>query len=155
MLFSFETYECSRDDKGRVLVPAKFRKENDALIEQGFVIKRSIYFPCLELYPKSEWDKQMEKLNRLNPFSKKSLEFKQAYTSGSRSIAIDNANRILIPKDLLIATSIGKSIVMNSLGDRYQIWDKDAYDKHIGTISENFDENYQDVIFQLDEINKL
>ncbi len=153
MFFSFESYNCSIDDKGRILIPAKFRKENESLLSEGFVLKRSIYFPCLELYPLSEWKKQLEKLNKLNPFAKKNLEFIQGYTAGVRIIELDKSNRILIPKDLASKCFSGKEIVMSPMGDRYQLWDSEVYEQHLQNVSVDFDENYQDVIEKLDSIN--
>ncbi|MBU2060576.1 MAG: MraZ N-terminal domain containing protein, partial [Bacteroidetes bacterium] len=49
------TYECKVDAKGRVLMPAPLKKQLAASLQDGFVLKRSVFQPCLELYPMEEW----------------------------------------------------------------------------------------------------
>jgi MraZ protein len=50
------TYECKVDAKGRVLLPAPLKKQMTLSLQDGFVLKRSVFQPCLELYPMDEWD---------------------------------------------------------------------------------------------------
>ena len=65
------TYECKVDTKGRVMMPIALKKQLSKLINEGFVLKRSVFNHCIEMYPVSEWSKLMDKLNGLNRFKKK------------------------------------------------------------------------------------
>ena len=58
------TYECKADIKGRIMLPAPLKKQLSYSIKDGFVIKRAVFNPCLELYPLSEWDKLIEKITK-------------------------------------------------------------------------------------------
>ena len=154
MFYSFETFDCKMDNKGRILVPVKFRKDNEELIKDGFVIKRSLSFPCLEMYPFSEWKKVMDMICQLNPFDKRNVEFKLLYTAGVKSVELDASNRILIPKELITVGSLSKVVSLIPLGNFYQIWDKTLYENHLGLNKDiNLNDNYGDVISQLGVIN--
>ena len=65
------TYECKVDAKGRLMLPAAITKQLSPVLQNGFVLKRAVFQPCLELYPMSEWESLMQKVNKLNRFKKK------------------------------------------------------------------------------------
>lgn len=65
------TYECKADVKGRVMVPSALKKQLDPVAAGGFVIKRAVFQPCLELYPMDEWNALMDKMSKLNRFNRK------------------------------------------------------------------------------------
>lgn len=125
------TYECKVDDKGRLLMPAPLKKQLASVLQDGFVLKRSVFQPCLELYPMPEWNLMMNKINKLNRFVKKNNDFIRRFTAGVKTIEIDGPGRILIPKDLLGFASINKEVVLSSAVNIIEIWDKDLYEKAI------------------------
>ncbi len=125
------TYECKVDAKGRLLVPASLKKQLSATLQDGFVLKRSVFQSCLELYPMAEWNKMMEKINKLNRFVKKNNDFIRRFTAGVKVVEIDNLGRLLIPKDLMQFAAIDKDIVLSSSVNIIEIWDKDQYEKSI------------------------
>ena len=69
------TYECKADAKGRVMFSSALKKQLQPIINEGFVIKRAVFQPCLELYSMEEWSLMMVKVNKLNKFVKKNNEF--------------------------------------------------------------------------------
>jgi MraZ protein len=125
------TYECKADVKGRLLLPNSLRKQLEATLQEGFVLKRSVFQPCLELYPMKEWNEMMQKMNTLNRFVKKNNDFIRRFTAGVRIIEIDALGRLLIPKDLAVFASINKDVVLSSAVSIMEIWDKDLYEKAI------------------------
>ncbi len=48
------TYECKADAKGRLMFPSALKKQLAPVMQNGFVLKRAVFQPCLELYPMSE-----------------------------------------------------------------------------------------------------
>ena len=94
------TYECKADAKGRVMMSSAFKKQLSAVLQDGFVVKRSVFQPCLELYPMEEWNLMMQKINKLNRFVKKNNDFIRRFTAGVKTVEVDASGRILIPKDL-------------------------------------------------------
>ncbi len=123
------TYECKADSKGRVMLPAGLKKELTPVLNDGFVIKKSVFYRCLELYPKAEWDKEMEGINNLNRFVKKNIDFIRKFMAGVKPIVPDSNNRLLIPKDLIAFAGITKELVMTSQINKIEIWDKASYEK--------------------------
>lgn len=125
------TYECKVDAKGRVMLPSPLKKQLAVSLQDGFVLKRSVFQPCLELYPMAEWNVMMQKVNGLNRFVKKNNDFIRRFTAGVKVVEIDALGRMLIPKDLVGFASIAKDVVFSSAVTIVEIWDKDLYEKSI------------------------
>lgn len=121
-------YECKADSKGRLMLPVGIKKQLTPLLKDGFILKRSIFRPCLELYPMSEWDLLVRDVNELNRFVKENLDFIRMFTTGLKPIELDSTGRILIPRDLIEFSGIKKNIVVTSVINMLEIWDKDKYE---------------------------
>ena len=102
------SYECKADAKGRIMMPIAFKKQLSGMLSEGFVLKRAVFNPCLELYPMKEWEALMEKVNRLNRFNKKNNDFIRRFTAGVKIVEMDVSGRLLIPKDLVHFAKISK-----------------------------------------------
>ena len=125
------TYECTVDNKGRIMIPAQLKKQLDGFTTEPFILKRSVFQNCLELFPYSEWKLMMDKVNKLNRFVKKNNDFIRMYTAGVKSIDLDSAGRLLVPKDLIAISKLTKHVVLSSSINIIEIWDKDEYEKSI------------------------
>lgn len=145
------TYECKVDAKGRVLLPAALKKQLTDSLNDGFVLKRSVFQPCLELYPMSEWNLMMQKINKLNRFVKKNNDFIRRFTAGVKVVEIDNLGRLLIPKDLVTFGNISKDLVLSSAVNIVEIWDKDLYEKSISGDDMDFADLAEDVMGNIND----
>ena len=145
------TYECKADSKGRLMLPAPLKKQLHEGLEEGFVLKRSVFQPCLELYPMAEWNKMMEKINKLNRFVKKNNDFIRRFTAGVKVIEMDSAGRILISKDLVVFADIKSDIVLSSAVNIVEIWDKDKYEKSIDESADDFADLAEEVMGNLND----
>ena len=56
MIHIIGTYECKADVKGRIMLPTALKKQLQKIINDGFIIKRSVFNQCLEIHPMSEWN---------------------------------------------------------------------------------------------------
>jgi MraZ protein len=140
------TYECKADEKGRIMLPVSLKKQLSDKLKNGFVIKRAVFNSCLELYPLKEWDKLMLRINKLNRFNKKNIDFIRRFTAGVRQIDIDISGRILIPKDLINHAKISKHIVVSSAVNILEIWDKGLYEEAIDDAKGDFGNLAEDVM---------
>ncbi|WP_010523202.1 division/cell wall cluster transcriptional repressor MraZ [Aquimarina agarivorans] len=147
------TYECKADAKGRLMLPSAFKKQLDSVLSDGFVLKRSVFQPCVELYPKKEWDVLMQKLNKLNRFKKKNNDFIRRFTAGVKEIEVDATGRILIPKDLVAFAGIKKELVLSSAINIIEIWDKTRYEKAIDETADDFADLAEEVMGFDEEID--
>ena len=125
------TYECTVDNKGRIMIPAQLKKQLHGFTKEPFILKRSVFQNCLELFPYSEWKLMMDKVNKLNRFVKKNNDFIRMYTAGVKSIDLDSNGRLLVPKDLIAISKLTKHVVLSSSINIIEIWDKDEYEKSI------------------------
>ena len=144
------TYECKVDAKGRLMFPSAFRTQLASEIKDGFVIKRSVFQKCLELYPMSEWNIESAKINKLNRFRKKNVDFIRKFLAGIKIIELDNADRLLIPKDLINFSGITKEIVLNSVVNKIEIWNKEEYEKVIEYDADDFADLAEEVMGDLE-----
>jgi len=147
------TYECKVDAKGRLMLPAALKKQLNPVLQNGFVLKRAVFQPCLEMYPLSEWDILMQKINKLNKFKKKNNDFIRRFTAGVKIIEIDSNGRLLIPKDLTVFADISKNIVLSSAINIIEIWDKDKYEQAIDDATGDFADLAEEVMGQDDDDN--
>lgn len=140
------TYECKADAKGRLALSASLKKQLSPILQEGFVLKRSVFQPCLEMYPMSEWNILMAKVNKLNRFVKKNNDFIRRFTAGVKVIELDSSGRLLIPKDLQSFAGISKNVVLSSAVNIIEIWDKDKYEKAIDDATVDFADLAEDVM---------
>ncbi|SFI26351.1 division/cell wall cluster transcriptional repressor MraZ [Halpernia frigidisoli] len=125
------TYECKIDDKGRLKVPSSLVKQMATFTDGTFIVKRSVFQACLEVYPPNAWEKVMSKINGLNRFIKKNADFIRLFTAGVKMVEFDSAGRLQISKDLTTFANLTKEIVITSAGEIFEIWDKESYEKVI------------------------
>ena len=144
------TYECKVDAKGRLMLPVAFKKQLSSVMEKGFVLKRAVFQPCLELYPMQEWESMMQNVNKLNRLKKKNNDFIRRFTAGVKSIDLDVSGRLLIPKDLVGFAGITKEIVVTSAVNIIEIWDKENYEKAIDDAANDFADLAEEVMGQDD-----
>ena len=139
-------HECKTDAKGRVQFPVSLKKQLLSVISEGFVLKRSVFNKCLELYPMDEWNKEIEVVNKLNRFVKKNTDFIRMFMAGVKFIEMDGSGRLLITKDLLGYAGLTKDIVMASAVNKIEIWDKDQYEKLVDDKNVDFGQLAEEVM---------
>ncbi|WP_406682920.1 division/cell wall cluster transcriptional repressor MraZ [Seonamhaeicola sp. MEBiC1930] len=151
MSFLTGTYECKVDAKGRLMMPSPLKKQMAAILADGFVLRRSVFQKCLELYPMEEWQVLMQKMNKLNRFKKKNNDFIRRFTAGVKMVEVDASGRLLIPKDLTVFANISKNIVVASAVNIIEIWDKDLYEQAIDDAALDFADLAEEVMGQDDD----
>jgi len=133
------------------MIPAALKKQLAGSLQDGFVLKRSVFQPCLELYPMSEWNLMMQKINKLNRFVKKNNDFIRRFTAGVKVVEIDALGRLLVPKDLMAFSQISKDIVLSSAVNIVEVWDKDLYEKSIAGDDIDFADLAEDVMGNIND----
>jgi len=148
------SYECKADVKGRLMLPVGLKKQLVSSLNTGFILKRAVFQPCLELYSLNEWEILMQKVNKLNRFKKKNNDFIRRFTAGVRFIELDASGRILIPKELIVFAGITKDLMLTSAVNIVEIWDKNKYEKAINDAASDFAVLAEEVMGQ-DESDRL
>jgi len=140
------TYECKIDVKGRILIPSALKKQITISSKNGFVIKRGLFNNCLDLYPFDQWKFVMNKIDQLNRFNKKNIDFIRRFTAGVKMVDIDTNGRLLIPKDLIKHACIKKDIVLSAAVNILEIWDKNLYEEIIDEAKVDFSSLAEEVM---------
>ena len=133
------------------MIPVALKKQLSASLQDGFVLKRSVFQPCLELYPMSEWNLMINKINKLNRFVKKNNDFIRRFTAGVKIVEVDDLGRLLVPKDLVSFANLSKDIVLSSAVNIVEVWDKDAYEKSISGEDVDFADLAEDVMGNIND----
>jgi MraZ protein len=123
-------YDVSLDSKGRFLLPAGLRKQLPEGAADRFVINRG-FERCLTMYPMETWNVMSEKVNRLNDFNPKVREFKRLFMNGATVVELDSAGRMLLSKSLQEYAGMSKDVVICSLGNKVELWDKDTHLQYV------------------------
>ena len=128
-------YHHNIDDKGRLVIPTKYREG----LGDTFVIARGIE-KCLYVYSTSEWEKLVSKLNTL-PFTKKDARtFTRSFFSGATVCEFDKSGRINITSPLVSYAGLKKECVIIGVNDRLEIWSEDAFNNFMNENSEQLEE---------------
>ena len=128
------------------MIPKAFKKQLRSSVDSPFVLKRSVFHKCLELYTMNEWDKVVFRINKLNRFVKKNNEFIRMFTAGVKLIDLDSNGRMLLPKDLQKYAKISKEIVLSSSGNMIEIWNKSKYEKIVTDTESDFSKMAEEVM---------
>lgn len=118
-------YHHSIDDKGRLAVPSKFKKD----LTKGAVVTRGLD-NCLFLYTNAEWKELAEKLAKL-PISKANTRaFARLMLAGAMDVSLDSQGRIIVPDYLRQYAGMKKKVVIAGLYNRLEIWDETQWHQY-------------------------
>lgn len=126
------TYDCTIDEKGRIMFPQSLKKKLQAVLDEGFMIKKSPFNKsCLEIFPKCEWLKMKETMRELDPFQESTDDFIRRYMNYHKEVFLDGTGRFLIPKEFKGFGGINKDIVLACGVNKIDVWDKNKYDEEL------------------------
>jgi MraZ protein len=128
-------YQHSIDEKGRIIVPAKFRDT----LGQTFVVTRGLD-SCLFVYPTSEWATLEQKLKALPLMKSDARAFTRFFFSGATECELDKQGRVNIPNNLREHAKLDKDCIVIGVSNRVEIWSKDAWSQYANASEESFNE---------------
>jgi len=128
-------YQHTIDDKGRMIIPSKFR---DAL-GASFIITRGLD-NCLFVYPRSEWEVLEQKLKALPLMKSDARAFTRFFFSGATECELDKQGRVNIPNNLLQYSKLDKDCVVLGVSNRVEIWSKENWEGYFEQSEESFNE---------------
>ena len=125
-------YIHSIDNKKRLAIPARFRKE----LGEKTILTRGLD-NCLFLYPEEEWKNLAQKLSQLSMGQVSARSFTRLILSGAVEVEFDNLGRILIPDYLKNYAGLKKKIVVAGVLNRLEIWDQENWERYKQEIEKN------------------
>ena len=134
MIVFLGEYEVTFDAKGRFLLPVGIKKQLPEDAGDRFVIARG-FEKCLTLYPKQNWDPIMAELIKVNDYKAENREFLRYFTMGAAETELDSAGRLLVPPNLKAYAGLEKDVVLVSVINKIEIWDKSKYQQFFDSFS--------------------
>lgn len=124
------SYKAKVDDKGRLIFPSAFKSVMGEGADLRFVVKKSLFADCLEMYTYQQWEADSEMVkSRLNFFNKKHANFWREYMRDTAVIEPDSKlGRITIPKELLGEALIEKDVVFAGSNHMIEVWARERYE---------------------------
>ena len=115
--------EAKVDAKGRVFLPATFRKVLQTEGEETLVMRKDVHQRCLVLYPERSWNRKMDALlERVNEWDDEGQQVLRQYVSEAEVLTLDGTGRLLIPKRYLQMADIVQSVRFIGMNDVIEIW---------------------------------
>lgn len=127
------------DNKGRVIMPAKFREE----LGETFYVTKGME-GCIFVYDHEEWKKLEEKTSNLRLTSRKARQFERLFYAPAREVEFDKQGRFVIPQNLREYAEISKDTVIIGVSSRIEIWDKQKYEDYINSPEMNYENIVED-----------
>lgn len=135
------TYAPKLDDKGRVILPAKFRTD----LEGGVVIARG-QERCLYVFSTREFEELHDKIRQAPVTSKQARDYLRLFLSGANSEVPDSQNRVTIPAQLRAYAGLDRELTVIGVGNRAEIWDTEAWEQYYADQESNFSDTTEEVI---------
>jgi len=115
-------YQHAIDDKGRLTIPAKFRRP----LLDGLVVTRGLD-RNLVIYPMDEWGRLVERVNQLPYGDPEARKFRRLVFSGANDVELDKQGRVNIPTYLLEFARISKEVVVVGVHGYVELWSPDQW----------------------------
>ncbi|MCH4250413.1 MAG: division/cell wall cluster transcriptional repressor MraZ [Microbacteriaceae bacterium] len=135
------THTPKLDDKGRVILPAKFREE----LAGGVVLTRGQEH-CLYVFSSREFERIHESIRQAPLTSRQARDFLRLLLSGASDQVPDKQGRITIPVDLRNYSGLQRELTVIGAGNRAEIWDAEAWKTYLQQQEEPFAETAEEVI---------
>jgi MraZ protein len=132
-------YEHTIDNKGRLIIPSKFRDSFKEYDISGFYITRGLD-RCLFMFTETEWKAQESKFRSVSFTKSDSRRFNRLYFSGAVEIECDKQGRILIPKYLKDYAGIKRDVMVIGVSNRIEMWARETWEQYYASSKESFEE---------------
>ena len=131
----FGNYSHSLDNKGRLVIPSKFRDElgNNIFIMKGFD-------GALAIYKKDAFNEVVEELEKYSFLKKENRDYLRIKLASIVELEVDKNGRIQIPTAILTKYSISKNVTVLGSGDHIEIWSNEKFEQYISSIEDNYEE---------------
>ena len=135
------TYSPRLDEKGRLILPAKYREE----LAEGLVLTRG-QERCLYVFSIREFERVHEQLRAAPLSSKQARDYIRVFLSGASDEVPDKQGRVTIPPPLRDYAGLGRELAVIGAGTRAEIWDAQAWNDYLNEKEAAFSETEEEVV---------
>ena len=143
----FGDFPAKTDAKGRVFLPAAYRKVLAANGEEKLVMRRDLHQACLVLYPESLWNQMLDALRaKLNRWNREHQDIIRGFVADSEIVELDGNGRFLINKRKMNEVGINQEVRFLAVDDTIEVWDKDVFEQHLQSPKDSLGERIQEAM---------
>ena len=135
------THSPRLDEKGRLILPAKFREE----LAGGLVLTRG-QERCIYVFSQKEFERVHEQMREAPLSSRQARDYIRVFLSGASDEVPDKQGRITIPPALRAYAGLGRELAVIGAGTRAEIWDATAWQTYLEEQETAFSETDEDTI---------
>ena len=135
------THTPKLDDKGRLILPAKFRDQ----LASGVVITRG-QENCLFVFSADEFARVSERIREAPLTSKQARDYLRVFLSGASDEVPDKQGRVTLPAILREYAGLDRELVIIGVGSRAEIWDARAWERYLNSTEKDFAATAEEVI---------
>ena len=138
------SYKHSIDHKGRVSIPARFRRLLSGDANETFVILRGLD-ACVSLFPADEFKRLEDRLRSRSFSDQTNRRYQRLLLLDSRDETLDAQGRVAIPPSLIAHAGLKKEVLVNGVLDHIEIWSPEFFEKYMASS----DRTYEDMAGEL------
>jgi MraZ protein len=139
--------DAKADAKGRVFIPAAFRKILQTSGDASLILRKDIYQSCLVLYPKGIWEEELTTLrSRLNKYNEKQQAVFRRFVMGAELLEMDSNGRVLIPKRYLQMADISGEVRFVGMDNTIEVWSRSRAEKFPMEDDKEFREDFGELL---------
>jgi MraZ protein len=127
------TYSPRLDEKGRIILPAKFAED----LADGVVITRG-QERCLYVFATEEFTRMHDRIRQAPVTSRDARNYLRVFLSGAHDETPDKQRRVTIPPALRAYAGLERELAVLGVGDRVEIWDAGAWERHLAETEDAF-----------------
>lgn len=135
------TYTPKLDDKGRLILPAKFREE----LGEGVVLTRG-QDRCIYVFSNTEFEELHNRIRQAPVTSKQARDYLRLLLSGAHAETPDKQMRVTIPAQLRKYAGLDRELAVIGAGSRAEIWSAAAWEQYVNDNEAAFSETAEEVI---------
>jgi MraZ protein len=135
------THTPRLDDKGRLILPAKFRDE----LAEGIVITKG-QERCLYVWPMAEFARITEQMRQAPVTSKAARDYLRVFFAGASDEVPDKQGRITVPPALREYAGLARDCVVIGANSRVEVWDAQAWERYLTDQEQAFSDLSEEVL---------
>jgi MraZ protein len=139
------SYEHTIDHKGRISIPARFRRQLSGDAEESFVILRGLE-SCIALYPSDEFRRLDERLRGRSFSDENNRRYQRMMLFDSRDETLDAQGRIALPPRLIAHAKLAKNVLVAGLLDHLEVWNPELFESYLQSSNRSYEEIAGDLL---------
>lgn len=133
------SYTHTIDHKGRVSIPARYRRQLSGDADETFVVLRGLD-TCIALYPSDEFRRLDERLRARSFSDETTRRYQRMMLFDSRDETLDAQGRVALPPRLVAHAQLSKDVLVVGMLDHLELWNPDLFEKYLQSTDKSYEE---------------